>query len=161
MTIALGELNDYKVLPQAGRRKRGMQLTAAFLITCTLIFGAAQPAEAAIVPYTKGSEFWYSWFVCNQAPGVCSAGNVRYSWSWMWVINANKSTIQSFTSVACGALPKAGAVACAALVTAFFTYIKGQLALALKYKQCLQFRFALPPLSALSSYRIWRVTCVR
>jgi len=160
MSVAtLSELNDYQ-LPKVSR-KRGWQIVAASLLAFLLIFSAAKPADAAIVPYTKGSDLWYSVFVCSQAPGVCTAGNVRYSWSWMWVINANKSTIQGFTQVACGALPKAAAVGCSALVVAFFSYMKGQLALALKYKQCLQFRFALPPLSALTSYRIARVTCVR
>jgi hypothetical protein len=158
-TIALGELNDYQALPKTGK-KRGLQLIAASMIAFTLVFGAAKPAEAVIVPYTKGSDFWYSWFIYSNR--AYTAGNVRYSWSWMWEINAHKTTIQSFSSVACGALPtKSASVACAALVVAFFTYMKNQLALALKYKQCLQFRFALPPLGALTSYGIYRVRCVR
>jgi hypothetical protein len=160
MSIAtLGELNDYQALPRTGK-KRGLQLFAAFLIALTLVAGSAKPAEAVIVPYTKGSDFWYSWFIYSGK--AYTAGNVRYSWSWMWVVNENKDTIQGFTSVACGLLPTTAAkTACAALVVAFFSYIKGQLALALKYKQCLQFRFALPPLGALTSYGIYRVTCVR
>lgn len=135
------------------------RLIAVALISVSLFIGGAKTAEAAIIPYTKGSEFWYSWVYLNGR--LYSAGNVQYSWSWMWYLNSKKDYVSTLSTAACGALPKVPAVACAALVGAYWVYLKGQIATALKYKQCLRFRFGLPPLGALQVAKISRVTCTR
>lgn len=144
------------------RKRHIAKNVAVALLTCVILLGIAQPAEAVIVPNTKGSDFWYSVVYCSQVGNLCTVGNVRYSWSFMWDLNAHKETVQAFSALACSTLPnKAAAVGCNTLLLAYWTYIKGQLALALKYKQCLQFRYAMPPLPSLTTYRISRVTCAR
>jgi hypothetical protein len=155
-TIAAPALIGTKAVVNKPRRTR--RAIAVGALSAGLVAGVAVPAVQAVpVPGTKGTEFWYSAVIYNGRP--YTAGNLRYSWSHMWWLKNNIDTISAFSVIACSGLTRAPSVACAALVTAYMTYMKGQINTGISTKRCLEIRFGMPPLGAVQVSRIRLVSC--
>jgi len=137
--------------------RRIRRAVAVGALSAGLVASVAVPAQAVTIPGTKGTQFWYSTVILNGR--IYTAGNIRYSWSHMWWLKNNIDTVTAFSAIACSGLSKAPGIACAALVTAYMTYMKSVVNKGISSKTCMEVRFGMPPLGALQVSRVRLVQC--
>lgn len=120
---------------------------------------APTTTASVVVPAAKRSDWWYAVAV-SPSGSLRTVVNVRYSWSWMWWLRDHMDTVQGLTSAACGLLVDAKLVAaCGAVVTLYFSSMKGKINQGLRAKKCLQVREPAPPVADYSLVRLDLVTC--
>jgi hypothetical protein len=107
-----------------------------------------QGIPASAMTFAKGSTFSYV-PVISPNRTISTAGQIKYSWSWMWYINNSIGTINNYSSFACSMLPIRPAQAgCFAIVQAYLAYAQNMVRKGIAAKQCLVFRFPMAPLPA-------------